>query len=233
MSDIATPEFLNQLQSLYPAPTRYVDSGWYLAAAVAFSSSNRPEAVPCVLRHALDDLEKLPDTSDEDRRLLVRKMREGIFKSGLLSGYPKVIHALISLYEATPKEFRDTEPMRDPTRSKEEVAAAGQAYFDLQYGDTATEIQAMLRSIYPDLEHFTITAGYGYVHSFSKVISPKETSFAIIAALIANDTLSQVEWQLTGAVRNGAAVEEARGVREIALRIAMTVGVLKHKVPNI
>jgi hypothetical protein len=42
----------------------------------------------------------------------------------------------------------------DPTRSKEEVAAAGQAYFDLQYGDTAAEIQPMLRSIYPDLGMF-------------------------------------------------------------------------------
>jgi hypothetical protein len=90
MTDIATPEFLNELQSLYPAPERYVDSGWYLAAAVSFSSSNHPEAVSCVLRHALDDLGKLPDTSDEDRKLLVRKMRESIFKSGLLSGYPKV-----------------------------------------------------------------------------------------------------------------------------------------------
>lgn len=86
MTDIATAEFLNELRSLYPAQAKYVDSGWYLAAAVAFSSSNRPEAVSCVFRHALEDLEKLPDTSDEDRRLLVRKMREGIFKSALLSG---------------------------------------------------------------------------------------------------------------------------------------------------
>ncbi|KAG2144300.1 AhpD-like protein [Suillus clintonianus] len=233
MTDIATPEFLNELQSLYPAPAKYIDGGWYLAAAVAFSSSNCPEAVPRVLRYALDDLDKLPDTSDEDRRLLVRKMREGIFKSGLLSGYPKVIHALISLYEATPEELRDTEPLRDTTRSKEEVAVAGQAYFDLQYGDTAAEVQPMLKSIYPDLEHFTMTLGYGYVYAFLEVISSKETSFAIIAALIANDTLSQVGWQLTGAVRNGATVEEARAVREIALRIASKAGVLKHDVPNI
>ncbi|KAG1908037.1 uncharacterized protein F5891DRAFT_1220942 [Suillus fuscotomentosus] len=233
MTDIATAEFLNELRSLYPAQAKYVDSGWYLAAAVAFSSSNRPEAVSCVFRHALEDLEKLPDTSDEDRRLLVRKMREGIFKSALLSGFAKVIYALISLYEATPEEFRDTEPMRDFTRSKEEVAASGQGYFDLQYGDTAAEIQLLLRSIYPDLEHVIMTLGYGYVYSFLEVISSKETSFAIISALIATDMLSPVERQLTCAVRNGATVEEVRGVREIALRIAMAAGVLKHEVPNI
>ena len=90
MADIATPEFLNELKSLYPAPANYVDGDWFLAAGVAFSSSNYPEGIPCVLRYALEDLDKLPETSDEDRRLLVRKMRDGIFKSNLITGIPKV-----------------------------------------------------------------------------------------------------------------------------------------------
>jgi len=90
MANIATPEFLYEIKSLYPAPVNYVDGDWFLAAGIAFSSSNCPEGVPCVLRHALEDLDKLPGTSDEDRRLLVRKMRDGIFKSGMISGFPKV-----------------------------------------------------------------------------------------------------------------------------------------------
>ncbi|KIK45551.1 hypothetical protein CY34DRAFT_801483 [Suillus luteus UH-Slu-Lm8-n1] len=234
MAHIATPDFLNELQSLYPATAKYVDGDWFLAASVAFSSSNCPEAVPRVLRHALDDLDKLSDTSYEDRKLLVRKIKDGIFKSGILSGYPKAINALVSLYEATPEELRDTEPLRDSTRSKEEVAAAGQAYFDSQYGDTAAEIQPMLRSIYPDLEHFTVTLGYGYVYSFLEVISPKETSFVTISTMIANATPSQLGWHLTRAVHHGAAVEEVRAVREIALRIAIKAGVpLKTEVPII
>jgi alkylhydroperoxidase/carboxymuconolactone decarboxylase family protein YurZ len=234
MGDIATPEFLNELQSFYPATAKYVDGDWFLAASIAFSSSNCPDAVPRVLRHALDDLDKLPDTSYEDRKLLVRKMRDGILKSGLLSGYPKAINALVSLYEATPEELRDTEPLRDSTRSKEDDATAGQAYFDLAYGDTATEIRSMLKSIYPDLEHFTISSGCGYVDSFTEVISTKETTFATIATMIANATPSRLEWHLTRAVYHGATVEEVRAVREIALRIALKAGVpLKTEVPNI
>ncbi|KAG1812847.1 uncharacterized protein BJ212DRAFT_1368553 [Suillus subaureus] len=234
MADIATTEFLNELQSLYPATTKYVDGGWFLAASIAFSSSNCPEAVPRVLRCALDDLDKLPDTSYEDRRLLVRKIRDGIFKSGLLSGCPKAINALVSLYEATPEELRDTEPLRDSTRSKEEEVAAGQANFDFTFGDAATKIQALLRSIYPDLEHFTMSIGYGYVYSFMEVISIKETTLATISTMIANATPSQLEWHLTRAVHHGATVEEVRAVREIALRIAIKAGVpLKIEVPNI
>lgn len=71
------------------------------------------------------------------------------------------------------------------------------------------------------------------MYSFLEVISSKETSFAIISALIATDMLGPVKQQFTCAVRNGATVEEVRGVREIALRIAMAAGVLKHEVLNI
>jgi alkylhydroperoxidase/carboxymuconolactone decarboxylase family protein YurZ len=83
-------------------------------------------------------------------------------------------------------------------------------------------------------EHFTTKIGYGYVYAFMGVTSAKETSFAMISALIPNDTPRQVEWHLTGAVRNGATVEEVRGVREIALKIAIKAGVpLKNEVPDI
>jgi alkylhydroperoxidase/carboxymuconolactone decarboxylase family protein YurZ len=83
------------------------------------------------------------------------------------------------------------------------------------------------------LEHFTMHA-YGYVCAFLEVTSAKETSFAMISALVANDTPRQAEWHLAGAIRNGATYEETRAVREIALRIAMKAGVLlKHSVPNI
>jgi hypothetical protein len=44
----------------------------------------------------------------------------------------------------------------DFSRSEEEVAAAGQAYFDSTYGDTAAKVQPMLRSVYPDLGAFVI-----------------------------------------------------------------------------
>lgn len=63
---------------------------WFIVAAVAFSASNRPEAVPCVFEQALQDLKS--EGSDKPQELLLaRKMREALFKSGLISGYPKVI----------------------------------------------------------------------------------------------------------------------------------------------
>ncbi len=69
---------------------------WYIVAAVAFSASNRPEGVSQVFEHALADLRSSPTNTDrtvvgsEDEKLLAQRFRDALFKSGLISGYPKV-----------------------------------------------------------------------------------------------------------------------------------------------
>lgn len=58
---------------------------WYIVASVAFNAGNEPEAIPIVMRHALQNVEK-----HEERLLLAHKVREALFKAGLNSGYAKV-----------------------------------------------------------------------------------------------------------------------------------------------
>lgn len=71
-------------------------SPWYIVAAVAFSASNRPEGVPQVFEHALADLRASLANTDrttlgsDNEKLLAQRFRDALFKSGLISGYPKV-----------------------------------------------------------------------------------------------------------------------------------------------
>jgi len=64
-------------------------SPWYIVAAVAFTASNRPEGVRRVFEDALEDLRSESATKSEEF-LLAQKMREALFRSGLISGYNKV-----------------------------------------------------------------------------------------------------------------------------------------------
>ncbi|KAF8526665.1 hypothetical protein BU17DRAFT_40406 [Hysterangium stoloniferum] len=52
----------------------------------------------------------------------------------------------------------------------------------------------------------------GYTNRFCGVLTIVETSFVMIAALIASDTPLQTEWYLRGAMRNGASEQEVRSV---------------------
>ena len=76
-------------------------SPWYIVAAVAFSASNRPEGVSQVFEHALSDLRSSLVNTDrtavgyDNEKLLAQRFRDALFKSGLISGYPKVLIYLI------------------------------------------------------------------------------------------------------------------------------------------
>jgi alkylhydroperoxidase/carboxymuconolactone decarboxylase family protein YurZ len=61
-----------------------------------------------------------------------------------------------------------------------------------------------------------MTLVYGPIYAFSEILPDVETSFAMIAALIAIEAPLQVRWHVDGALRHGATQEEIDAVREIA-----------------
>ena len=102
MAELATPEFLERVKSLFSRPTSlslssYTEDPWFIITAVSFASSNRPEAVPKVLEYVLRDLDELQkeetmaeEEFEEKRRRVVLRMREAILKGGLICGYSRV-----------------------------------------------------------------------------------------------------------------------------------------------
>lgn len=102
MADLATKDYLEYLKSLYPQkaynPGEIVDGilhgSWCLVAAVAFSASNRPEAIPKVFAFVSDELDAASATT-EQKFVVARRFREAIFKAGLLCGFSRVGHGKV------------------------------------------------------------------------------------------------------------------------------------------
>ncbi|KDQ54570.1 hypothetical protein JAAARDRAFT_38253 [Jaapia argillacea MUCL 33604] len=239
MADLAKPDLLLRLKGLFPSSSSvstaqsYLQSPWYFIAAIVFASYNSPEAIPAVFEYALSDLKAIGAT-EEEMLLLVRKMRDALFKSGILVGFPKAINGLVALLGATPENLRDEEPLRDVTLPVDEWTKQGQKYFNETYGETAEPTQKLLTSIYPDFGFFCITHAYGYTYSFSPYISGLENSYIMLASNIAMDVPRQIEWHLKGSVRNGGTSEQVRAVREIAIEVAKAAGGFwKNEIPQL
>ncbi|KIJ37405.1 hypothetical protein M422DRAFT_178037 [Sphaerobolus stellatus SS14] len=228
MARVVSIELISRLATLYPTLEPGQINPWSFVAATAFSASNFPEAVPLVFQYALKELD-----IHSERLLLARKFRDALFKSGILSGYPKAINALVRLNGIMPDDLKDTTPLRD-SRSTEELTDVGQNYFDRTYGDTAISVQNLIKEACPDLDTFSTAFAYGYVYSFAGVLSPAETSFATVAALIPSDVPRQIDWHLRGAVRNGASIEELKAVRQISIEASQAAGVRwMNEIPEI
>lgn len=85
--NIPSTAFLSHLQSQFPSTSPW-DNPWHIAATVAFSSLNRPEAIPAILEFVLRDF-----TEKEDRLRVVRALRDALLKSSFCQGFPKVSSA--------------------------------------------------------------------------------------------------------------------------------------------
>lgn len=72
---------------------------------------------------------------------------------------------------------------------------------------------------------FSNTIGYGLTYGFTDILTPLETSYTLVAALIAGDTPKQITWHLDGAQRVGATLEEVEAVRMISMEVATLAGV--------
>ncbi|KAF8061658.1 AhpD-like protein [Lyophyllum atratum] len=236
MGALATTGFLNQLKSIYPlksSSSGFFSNPWYIITAVAFCASNRAEEVPRVFQHALRDL-KAETEGLEEQRLLARKFRDALFKAGLTAGYPRTINSLVALNEVMPEELRDTTTMRRTDTPIEQYEKTGEVLFRSIYGETADSVQNLLDTVYPDMGWFSNTIGYGLTYGFADILSPLETSYTLVAALIASDSPRQIQWHLDGARRRGATYQETQAVRMISMEVAALSGILwRDGVPEV
>ncbi|KIL68509.1 hypothetical protein M378DRAFT_8574 [Amanita muscaria Koide BX008] len=227
MTVLATPAFLNRVKSIFPA--RSVSNPWFIMTAVVFSAANLPEEVPRVFAYAMEDVQ-----TDQEKIALARKFREALFKSGLTSGYPKVINSLKALNDTMPEGLREKKVLRNVNLSLEEYGKIGKRAFTDLYGSTAQSVQSLLDDIYPDMGWFSNTIGYGLTYTLTDVLSPLETSYMLVASLITVDTPQQIIWHLANARRAGASLEEVRAVREIAMEVGRCAGIeWRNEVPEV
>ncbi|EJD46242.1 hypothetical protein AURDEDRAFT_63596 [Auricularia subglabra TFB-10046 SS5] len=223
MAAIASRSFLARLRALYPpSGASYVQKPWYHVAGAAYAAANRPEGVSAVYRMASQEL---GGPQHPDQLLLARRMRDAIFHTSINCGFARSINALIALKDATPDSFRDVQPLRDVTRPIVDVHEQGIKVFQAAYGPTAGPVEDLLNSISPDFWFCIKTTAYGFTFGYNELLSPKEVSFAIIAALVATDAPRQLGWHLHNAVRNGATPDEARAVRQICMEVSKECGV--------
>lgn len=105
MADLASTDFLDQLKTIFPqiqstsaqGSDAIVANPWYFLAAVGFTGSNRPEAVPFVFLSALGALKTAQKAEGLEaaaalaqQLLLARRTREAILKGGILGGASRV-----------------------------------------------------------------------------------------------------------------------------------------------
>ncbi|KAF3178017.1 hypothetical protein TWF225_009388 [Orbilia oligospora] len=125
----------------------------------------------------------------------------------------------------TPISSSPPSPTTFPTNPTLPFLARGSDFFTTLYGPTISKkVLANLQKSSPDLQ-ILATWIYALILSEGTVLTPRETSFVLIAALIPQDVNAQLKPHLVGAINNGADREEVDGVRGCVMEICKELGV--------
>ncbi|KAH3666987.1 hypothetical protein WICMUC_005334 [Wickerhamomyces mucosus] len=158
---------------------------------------------------------------------LTECFREGLLKSIALVGLPKVINSMILLKSVTPEPLRLTTPNRDfAIESDLDIRKRGEDYWNKIYkGKLASRISNQLNQAHPDLWGYTLNHVYAPLLSFSKILSPKNSSLLIISCLIPQDVNPQLKGHYKGALNNGCTPEEINQARDLAISVSKWSGI--------
>ncbi|ORY97547.1 hypothetical protein BCR43DRAFT_513940 [Syncephalastrum racemosum] len=188
------------------------DNLWYILTATVMASLNHPEDIPhlyTMVEQSIDAQAVKQTEKDQQKVQAVLRLRDGILKSFIASGFPKVINALQHLESATPDSIKaklPTTPVRHEESWQEIVdhRKRGTALFGKIYERHTQRVLDQMHRYYPDLKQTALYHLYGPVLSETSILSGKESSLILVTGLKAQDVAAQLRGHGYGALHQGA-----------------------------
>ncbi|KAI9489554.1 hypothetical protein BDB00DRAFT_607840 [Zychaea mexicana] len=211
-----------------------VNDLWYILAASAITSLNHPEDIEPVyalVEQSIDESVKLSQSEKEEAKIhAVLRLREGILKSFIASGFPKTINGLKHLNIATPEPINAKLP-KTPFRKEDSWEAIlrgrerGKALFAKIYDKHTERVLTDMHTFYPDLGQVAIHQLYGPVISNTSLLSGKESSLVLVTGLKAQDIAAQLRGHTYGALHQGATREDLSNINAMVNMLCKHYGV--------
>ncbi|KAI8078830.1 uncharacterized protein BX664DRAFT_342818 [Halteromyces radiatus] len=170
------------------------DESWYLVAAVVMTTLNQSQDIPILYQHVDNQVD------------VALRLKDGIFKSVPIIGFPKVINALTQLHTSLPFHVQQQLPSHSQRcmMGRTERRERGEILFNTIYERHATRVKTQLKEAYPDLGQVVLDDAYGTILSDTQYVSALDTSFIVIAALMVQDLPQQLKGHYYGAFHLGA-----------------------------
>jgi hypothetical protein len=201
---VVTPALLAAIRSTPRLPA----NTWYMLAATALSTLNRPDEIPKIFNHAIQHGGGAKDVqpSADEQLTIARRTREALVKSSAIVGLPKTINALFALKGVTPKKLFDEASGPNPSRRIEDlyktpasqILQRGQKFFDQVYGKVTGRVMGQMDNSGTEDLGLMARLEYGYVLSPVNILGAAETSYGesclLSAGIVGMGSVGEQVW---------------------------------------
>lgn len=159
---------------------------------------------------------------------------EGLLKTGIIYGIPRVINAYRALIKALPSpESNETESIRQHISVPADTDERGEAYMRNIFRADLDPFLENMDTYWPDLRTLVVTYIYGYYQSDTTILDAITTSQLNVATLVPMDVPAEVGWHMRGTIRNGGTEEQLQAAWDIATSVCDICEVrLRNRMPR-
>ncbi|KAH7170018.1 hypothetical protein EDB81DRAFT_708165, partial [Dactylonectria macrodidyma] len=145
---------------------------------------------------------------------------EGLLKTGIIFGIPRVINAFRALVKAIPSpESNETSSIRNHITAPAGMDDRGLKYMRNIFRADLDPFLGTMDKHWPDLRTLVVTYIYGYYQSDTSILDAITTSQLNIATLVPMDVAAEVAWHMRGTIRNGGTEHQLMAAYDIALAV--------------
>ncbi|EME84349.1 uncharacterized protein MYCFIDRAFT_202985 [Pseudocercospora fijiensis CIRAD86] len=227
-----TPEetlaLFKEIEQKFPSQTLGEDK-WYILLIAAITTGGHPGLAADLYKYLIS---KPEFSTPEQRKALVRRLREALVKLVSVVGVVKPLEAIFCIAGVERPEDRDDSFSRETWSSGPSNRQRGREWLDKIYRSNHTATENTL-ACHKDFEWLSIEISYGLYLSDHSILGPVETEIIVLSGILMQNAARESAWHLRGTRRIGVSSEDVETIQQCIEKVADFCGWKLDKIPRV
>ena len=174
------------------------------------TGGGQPETIPLLYDHLIS---KEQYSTSEQRKALVRRIREALVKCVSIVGVCKPLEAIFGLIPHEKPEDRDFSCSREGWQCDEANDKRGWAWQSALYKGNQGAIDDQLAN-HKDFDWLSKKITYGLYLSDQRILDQVDTEMVVLSAIMIQNLEKETAWHLRGTRRIGVSAEDVETIQQ-------------------
>ncbi|KAF2022395.1 hypothetical protein BU24DRAFT_363674 [Aaosphaeria arxii CBS 175.79] len=221
-------ELFKAIEEKFPSKTVANDK-WYILLFSTMVGGGQPGFAPTLYKYLI----KRPEyQTSEQRKLLMRRIRESLLKLVSIAGVCKPLEAIFDIDAATAPEDKDYSFSREGWQADEANFKRGAVWQDRLYKHNQASIDNVLSS-QRDFDWVSKNITYGLYLSDHSILDDVDTELVVLGGIMIQNLPRETGWHLRGTRRIGVSKEDVETIQQCIELVGDFCSVPLHKVPRV
>ncbi|KAH7011198.1 hypothetical protein EDB80DRAFT_711379 [Ilyonectria destructans] len=221
-------ELLKKVETIFLQTTQ-LSERWYLVALAALAGGNDPVMCKDLYLYLISK----PEFSQPDqRKALVRRIREVLIKCVAVIGVCKPIEAILSINECERDEDKDHSITREGWQCDDANLKRGNNWMQKLYSRNMDETMGFF-SDHRDFEWVSRHISYGLYLSDRQVLDDIDTEIVVLSSIMIQNLGKETHWHIRGSRRLGIPKADVEALHSSVGTIAGHLGLSQHRIPSV